>query len=190
MRTDLRLLALIAILLFPVCLSAQNRFSLKVGGGIAVYGSDDENSGDKIGHSLVTEFTYSVTNWFSAGLNVHMGMCNTGNEHHVSETGASLRGLFRPFPKKFRFLELGVGLTGMYRVYNTNYNVYEQEHLTCYYNGNRSYGAVGIDFPVRLYAIDSQRFQLMFYYDFKTLFNSGVYYLSNSNGGAMFGIKF
>lgn len=190
MRSDLRLLAVTVILLIPVCLSAQNRFSLKAGGGIAVYGSEEESNNLKVGHSMVTEFTYSVNNWFSAGLNVHMGMCKSSSEHWVSETGASIRGLFRPFAKWFRFLELGIGVTGMHRVYNTNYNVIEQEYLTCYYNSNKSFGAVGIDFPIRLYAIDSKRFQLMFYYDFKTLFDSGSYYLSNSNGGVMFGIKF
>jgi hypothetical protein len=47
---------------------------------------------------------------------------------------------------------------------------------------------VCIDFPFRLYDMGSSRFLLMFYYDFKTLINSGTYCLSNSNGGVMFGI--
>lgn len=47
---------------------------------------------------------------------------------------------------------------------------------------------VCIDFPFLLYDMGSSRFLLMFYYDFKTLINSGTYCLSNSNGGVMFGI--
>lgn len=47
---------------------------------------------------------------------------------------------------------------------------------------------VCIDFPFRLYDRGSSCFLLMFYYDFKTLIDSGIYYLSNSNGGVMFGI--
>lgn len=190
MKNEFRLLAVMVVLLLPICVFAQNRFSLKAGGGIAVYGSEENARSFKVGHSMVTEFDYGVNNWFSAGLNVHTAMCHTGFGHHVSETGASLRGLLRPFAKWFRFFEVGVGLTGMYRVYNTDYNVYEQDNMTCYYNANKSFGSVGIDFPVRLYAIDSSRFQLMFYYDFKTLINSGTYYLSNSNGGVTFGVKF
>ncbi len=189
MKSRFVLISVVAILLFPMSTLAQGRFSLKAGGGIAVYGSEEKIGGLKVGHSMITEATYSVTNWFSAGLNVHMAMCNTGNEHHISETGASLRGLFRPFPKKFRWLELGVGLTGMYCVYNTDYVVDKQDYLNCYHNSNRTFGSVGIDFPVRLYVIDSSRFQLMFYYDFKTLINRS-YYLNNSNGGVMFGVKF
>lgn len=189
MKSKFFLIAVMAIIWFPASIFAQNRFSLKAGGGIAVYGSEEKVGGLKLGHSMLAEATYSVTNWFSAGLNVHTAMCNTGNEHHISETGASLRGLFRPFPKKFRWLELGAGLTGMYCVYNTNYLIDKQEYINCYHNGSQTFSSFGIDFPIRLYAIDSSRFQLMFYYDFKTLINRS-YYLNNSNGGVMFGVKF
>ena len=50
-------------------------------------------------------------------------------------------------------------------------------------------GYVGIDLPVRLYLIDNSRFQLMMFYDFKTLFKEKQHFWNYSVGGIMFGVR-
>ena len=167
-------------------LCAQDKgFSLKTGAGVNVtlsykaYGATSRHS---IGPAMITEGTYQFNQWLSTGINIHSSLTKVGKNGLEYNLGGGLRGYVRPFGRKFKYLELGVGLTGVYRreaglVWNTSYDEWE-------------YGFFGIEYPVRAYIIDNSKYQLMMFYDFKTIFAGQQYLWNYSVGGLMFGVRF
>lgn len=179
------LIVLMFLLATSSLLAQEKGFSLKTGAGVNVtlsykgYGASSRHS---IGPAMITEGTYQFNQWLSTGINIHTSLTKVGKNGLEYNLGGGLRGYVRPFGRKFKYLELGVGLTGVYRkeaglLWNTSY-------------GEWNYGYFGIEYPVRAYIIDNSKYQLMMFYDFKTIFEDRRYFWNYSVGGLMFGVRF
>jgi hypothetical protein len=178
-------------------LSAQEKgLSVKIGGGVNVILQNKAyvaSASHSLGPAVAAECTYQFNPWFSAGLNVHSSSYKSGKFGVNQDFDGALRGYLRPLGSMFRYLEVGMGVTGLYR--NTAGVVsytYDSDGMegTIYCAVKNDIGYVGIDLPVRLYLIDNSRFQLMMFYDFKTLFMEKQHFWNYSVGGIMFGIRF
>lgn len=192
---NIKLSLAIIIIFCTFGLSAQEKcFSMKVGVGFNVSAGSDyyRAAGDKVGPSMTSEITYLFNRWLSTGFNIHMNNTKIGDNARKSDYGVSLRGYVRPFARRFKWIEVGMGITGVYRsgagvrewhaVDGTVMNVVYNDYDLFYF---------GFDFPLRCYLIDNSKYQLLLYYDLKTIFDKGGKYLWNySNGGLMFGVKF
>lgn len=156
--------------------SAQN-FSLKLGGGMGLSPKVvNTTGGNKIGPSITMEGAYLFNDYFSVALNLHANNTKYTQAGWKQDYGAGLRGLVKPFGK---IVELGVGATGVYR------NIKDKAHDT-YLTQDLIWG---MDFPIRIYAWESDMWQVMFYYDIKTIFDDKRMHLNYSNIGVMFGIR-
>lgn len=183
-------LLFVILLVASGTLSAQNRNSIRVGAGINVReGRPDENT-LKIGPSLFVEYGREINPYFSIALDLHTDMCKYGKYSNLHALGVSLRGILTPLPKKFRWVKIGVGAT-----YERRRDIYGSDRTDDDANASKKYMQFvsnywGIDFPIRVYAIDNKLFELYAFYNLKTMFAEGKYFWNYSNGGVAFGVKF
>ncbi|WP_195289552.1 hypothetical protein [Alistipes finegoldii] len=171
-------------------LSAQNQNVIRVGVGMNVRDGLSDGSNLKIGPSLFVEYGREINHFFSIALNIHTDMSKYDDYANLHSLGISVRSLFTPFPKIFRWVKVGVGATYERRrdIYGTELSVDDAIVGMKYHQISSNYW--GIDFPIRAYAIDNKRFELYAFYNLKTMFAEGKYFWNYSNGGIAFGVKF
>lgn len=179
-----------SLISFSVC-QAQEKMSLNVGTGVYISGTVDENGHDMVGPMIGAEFNWQFNQWFSAGANLSLGVCKEGFESRNSDMGFSLRGYVRPFARKFKLFELGVGVSGSYLAQCGNL-IKEMPDDWIYREFRiKDYCLFGFDFPIRLYVIDNQKYRLLIHYDMKPVFSPyGGFLWTHSTAGLMFGVKF
>lgn len=180
-----RLFFFLLSLFFSCSLSAQNKNTVRVGVGVNVRSRVD-NDRLTVGPSLSVEYGRTVNAYFSVAAEIHTDMCKNGAAADLYAAGVGLRGMATPFPKKFRWVKVGVGAT--YDRCKYLYGVQGEETVLKHMQHSADYW--GIDFPVRAYLIDSQRFEFYAFYNIKTMFTDGRYVWNYSHGGLAFGVKF
>lgn len=176
------------LLSFSCSLSAQNKNTIRVGAGVNVRRNVD-NDRLTVGPSLLAEYGRTLNTYFSVAVEIHTDMCKNGAVSDLYAAGVGLRGMVTPFPKKFRWVKVGVGAT--YEHCKYLYGVRTQEadgHGLKHMRFSADYW--GIDFPIRAYFIDSRRFEFYAFYNIKTIFADSKYSWNYSNGGLAFGVKF
>ncbi len=105
-----RLFFFLLPLFFSCSLSAQNKNTIRVGAGVNVRSSVD-NDRLRVGPSLLVEYGRSVNSYFAVAVEIHTDMCKNGTASDLYGAGVSLRGMATPFPQKFRWVKVGVGTT-------------------------------------------------------------------------------
>ena len=106
----IRLFFLLGPLLFSWSLAAQNKNTIRVGAGVNVR-SNVDNDRLAVGPSLSVEYGRTIDAYFSVAAEIHTDMCKEGAASDLYAAGVGLRGMVTPFPKKFRWVKVGVGAT-------------------------------------------------------------------------------
>ena len=184
-----RLFFLVFPLFFSCGLSAQNKHTIRIGAGVNVRSSVDDDR-LRVGPSLAVEYGRTINAYFSVAAEIHTDMCKNGAASDLYGAGVGLRGMFTPFPKKFRWVKVGVGATYDHCKYLYGVHVQDAEGQSVLKHMRHSADYWGIDFPIRGYLIDSRRFEFYAFYNIKTMFSDGRYYWNYSHGGLAFGVKF
>lgn len=200
MKRLLVLSSILSLVLFcPLEAREADKNTLRVGTGINIQGADESyrKSGFAVGPSLYAEYDRAFSNYFSLSANLHWDGCNYGLLKDLSDVSVGLRAMFRPFPKGFRYLELGVGTTAEYRYQImsrvSNYTSGMGKPMWSISHSRGNYAVWGFDVPIRLYLIDNEVFDLSISYAFKfnVDFRSGFdAWLRYSNVSVLFGVKF
>ena len=184
-----RLFFFLLSLFFSCSLSAQNKNTIRVGAGVNVRSSVD-NDRLSAGPSLLVEYGRSVNSYFAVAVEIHTDMCKNGTASDLYGTGVSLRGMATPFPQKFRWVKVGVGATYDRCKYLYGVHFKDKEGQSVLKHMQHSAGYWGIDFPIRAYFIDSRQFEFYAFYNIKTMFAGGRYHWNYSHGGLAFGVRF
>ena len=188
-------LTLLFIILFSAYLYLNNacaqekKHSIRVGLGANIT-KDVYDQKLNFEKSLYTEYVYKFNKYISSGVQINANKYHSrGGILAGSFFTGSLKGLVRPlaFSRILGRFETGIGLS--YELYAFSYDAYwmvnEDNHIYKEYSGSR----FGIDFPFKIYFIDSGQFELAAFYSIKTFFEQS-YYWGHSNIGLMFGVKF
>lgn len=184
-----RLFFALLLLSFSCTLSAQNKNTIRVGTGINVRSSVD-NDRLTVGPSLLVEYGRTINAYFSAAAEIHTDMCKNGAASDLYAAGVSLRGMITPFPKRFRWVKIGVGATYDHCKYLYGVHIQDEDEQSALKHIQYSADYWGIDFPIRAYFIDSRRFEFYAFYNIKTMFTDGKYCWNYSHGGLAFGVRF
>lgn len=184
-----RLFFFLLPLFFSCSLSAQNKNTIRVGAGVNVRSSVD-NDRLRVGPSLSVEYGRSVNSYFAVAVEIHTDMCKNGTASDLYGAGIGLRGMVTPFPKKFRWIKVGVGATYDRCKYLYGVRVQNEDEQPVVKHMQHAADYWGIDFPIRAYLIDSRRFECYAFYNIKTMFTDGSYYWNYSHGGLAFGVRF
>ena len=182
-----KFLFLLVSIVFSWSLSAQDKNTIRVGAGINIR-SNVDNDRLAVGPSLSVEYGRTINSYFSVAAEIHTDMCKDGAASDLYAAGVGLRGMVTPFPKKFRWIKVGIGAT--YDRCKYLYGVQNEEGQSVLKHMQHAADYWGIDFPIRAYLIDSRRFEFYAFYNFKTMFSDGRYYWNYSHGGLAFGVKF
>ncbi len=160
--------------------TAQNKNTLRAGIGVDFFNpSFESHHSPWIGPSLFTEFGHTFNDYVSMTVTLNTDMRKRTEGRGDDRFILSLCAMAKPFAKKhiLNRLELGAGVTGEYRTY--------------YDDGRNSTFNPGIDIPVRIYLIDTEKYDLCLMQISRFLNNKNYGFKRyDINFGVMFGVKF
>lgn len=170
---------------------AARKNSIRAGAGIHVFGRSAD--GDGIGPSMYIGYSRKVYDYFSMDLQLYASQSVASKIHYNHRIGASLRGMVRPlaFSRWTRWLEMGAGVTYTYENVQHCPSYVTIEEKIQYSIRQAGSGLFGLDFPIKAYLMDNDRFELSVFYEFNlTFYELGKATWNYSNCGIMFGVKF
>jgi hypothetical protein len=172
---------------------AQNEAKnvIRIGAGVNIC---DQLNGDKymIGPVLGTEYQRILSKYIGITVNLSISVNHYGKNYDFTKVFGSVGSLITPFPDKFRWIKMGIGLSlqhgedywGIERNLQVS-DIYYDFDQYFRYSGYR----FGIHFPIRVYFIDNSKYELFVSYKIKTVFRSGLK-MDNIPLCLGFGVKF
>lgn len=177
---------LVIALLLAVCsvymTEAQDKNTLRTGIGVNMYNpSNEKGHANWVAPSLFAEYGHRFSDYFSATATLNTDLRNLTDDRGDSRIMLSLCGLVRPFAKTEYLdrLELGLG--------------FNEEYIEYYSTIRRTLFNPGLDIPVKVYILDTSKYDLSIAQIFR--FHSregetGGFKMYDSSIVLMFGVKF
>ncbi len=172
-----KLLFSLLLALTPVLLNAQSqsppRHALRVGVVL------DLDSYHTLKPSMTVDYQYVLSDYFDINLNFHYSNLSYDYKGIIPYDGhyydPSLRLMFTPFPKWFRYFQFGIGLKFLYGQYTygaPNLYISPTFEERFYEYTRDTYTRWGFTFPIRMYIINNSKYQLFVdYYTCTTIWN-------------------
>ncbi len=176
---------LLLLLFAGVCLpgSAQKKNSLRAGAGINIINGAYEGYKNYVGPTVFLEYNRDLTKWIGVTAGVFTATNSFAESNELTEWNISVKAIFTPFHKRFRYFKLGTGTNWGNRTYFTKPNEDYPFEKTVWNDW-------GLNFTLRLYAIDNDRFELFGSYDQIWRGHDQDWCLSMGLVGIFFGVKF
>jgi hypothetical protein len=189
------------ILIIAFVYSYSNVFSqsdaknvIRIGAGVNF--SNHLDNDDKYivgGIALETEYQRSLSKYIGINVNFAITKTHYGKHYDYIKMFGSVGTIFTPFPDKFRWIKIGIGLSLQKEedYWGIEREMQISDHLFYGYDQYFRYSGYrwGVHFPVRFYIIDNSKYELFVSSKIKTRFISGLEF-DNVLLCLGFGVKF
>lgn len=145
------------------------------------------------GPSVNLEYQRNLSSYFGLNFSTSLSTNHYGDHNDFTAFFVSAGTMVTPFPKFFRWFKFGVNLSLQHGIYSDGFEDHVQlddNNSYWFYSYRRTNNyRWGLHFPIRLYAIDTEKYELFVSFRKKTMFYHGLH-KHNAIWGLGFGVKF
>lgn len=150
------------------------------------------------GPSVYIEYERDLADYVALSMLFRGDSNNYGVYSDLYGLNVNVRAMFRPFPRSFRRLEVGMGVSTEYRVdmyrESTRYFMFDEDGrwhpFLAVSHTRQGHVLWGVSVPVRLHLFDNGLLDLALSFSFNFNKNSKGFGLNNTDLGLFFGVRF